>query len=86
MQKETDDDEDFFSPEEQPTKETKKAAPSKLWSFVSTILRFASLTPLPDTTMDPQFSKENLLDSPAIIKRCASVAGNNYFLKIFQHL
>lgn len=82
---ETDDDEEFLSPEEQPKRETKKTAPSKIWSFVSTILRFASLTPSPDTTMDPKSSNENLCDSPAIIKRCASMAGNNYILKMFHY-
>lgn len=90
MQKETnddDDDEEFLSPEEQPKKEvTKKVAPSKLWSFVSTILRFASLTQSPDTAMDLKSSKENSFDSPAIIKRCASMAGNNdYFLELSFH-
>lgn len=79
MQKETDDDEEFLSLEEQPKKETKKTAPSKLWSFVSTILRFASLTQSPDTTIDPISSnKENSFDSQSIVKRCASLAGNNF--------
>lgn len=79
MLKETDvDDDEFLSPLEQPkNKETKKVTSSKLWSFVSTILRFASLSPSPDTTMDLKSSKENSFDSPAIIKRCASMAGNN---------
>lgn len=58
---------------------------SKLWSLVSSMLRFASLTPN-DTSQErisasEQLSTESNLDiseissSPFIIKRCASFAG-----------
>lgn len=58
---------------------------SKLWTLVSSMLRFASLTPN-DTSQEKvaaseQSSTEPLLDiseitsSPFVIKRCASFAG-----------
>lgn len=70
---ETDDDDQF---EEMSNSESNKSSGSKLWSFVSTIMRFASLTPACDLSMPEIKGSDN--ESHVIIKRCASFTGNSH--------
>ncbi|XP_031623403.1 mitosis initiation protein fs(1)Ya isoform X2 [Contarinia nasturtii] len=51
-----------------------KSSGSKIWSFVSTFLRFASLTPPSDMSM-PDIKTNDSDASHVIIKRCASFTG-----------
>lgn len=65
--------------------EPSQTSGSKLWSFISTFFRFASLTP-PNVSSMP-LSKENGTEPHMIIKRCASFTGKfdfkYYHFKIF---
>lgn len=76
-------DQENINPMQTPKEEPKKP-PSKLWSFVSTILRFASLTPVTDTAIESKISMNNSVESPAVIKRCASMAGKLLFYPIIN--
>lgn len=53
---------------------TSKLSGSKIWSFVSSILRFASLNS-PNKNLSLQETKTNDNESNVIIRRCASFAG-----------
>lgn len=59
---------------------SQKNSTSKIWSFVSTFLGFASLRPTSDLSLPDIRDSDN--ESHVIIKRCASFTGNIvYFLK-----
>lgn len=53
--------------------EPNKSSRSKIWSYVSTFLRFASFTPPSDLSMSG--IKATDVESHVIIKRCASFTG-----------
>lgn len=53
--------------------EPNKSSGSKIWSFVSTFLRFASLAPPSDLSMSEMKTNDN--KSHLIVKRCASFTG-----------
>lgn len=59
--------------------EPNKVSNSKIWSFLSTIMHFASLTPPNDLSMPniQQNGIDNDNTSHVIIKRCASFTGNS---------
>lgn len=63
--------------------EPNKSSGSRIWSYVSTFLRFASLTPQTDLSM-PEINSANG-ESHVIIKRCASFTGMDNF-GIFESL
>lgn len=54
--------------------ETNKTPANKLWSFVSTIMRFASLSTASDLSMP--VINQNKDESHVIIRRCGSFSGN----------
>lgn len=60
--------------EDNSTSISSKLSGSKIWSFVSSILRFASLNSPNNLSMqEPSTTKDN--ESHAVIRRCASFAG-----------
>lgn len=61
-----------------------KSSGSKLWSYVSSFLRFASFTPPTDLSMPEIKTSDN--ESHVIIKRCASFTGRTIFVTYFKIL
>lgn len=76
-----DDSSDENQPRDMSKNETQKSSTSKIWSFVSTFLRFASLTPASDLSL-PDI-KDNDNESRVIIKRCTSFTGARFFFFLF---